>query len=72
MQSAGNLSLTTCPQVKLCYSKNKKVCEVNAATVPLGDLSNMTFQTRYYALPIKGQVSTTFLYHVMLNTTLSS
>lgn len=51
-----NINKSSELKVKLCYSKNKKTCELNAATVPLSNLQNMTFQTRYETLNIKGQV----------------
>ncbi|KAL5260669.1 hypothetical protein ACHWQZ_G010731 [Mnemiopsis leidyi] len=50
-----NINKSSELKVKLCYSKNKKTCELNAATVPLSNLQNMTFQTRYETLNIKGQ-----------------
>jgi len=50
-----NISKSSELKVKLCYSKNKKPCELDAATVPLSELDNMTFKTLYPTLNIKGQ-----------------
>ena len=51
-----NIKQSTELKVKLCYSKNKKACELEAGSVPLSQLQNMSFTTLYSPVNIKGQV----------------
>ena len=50
-----NLDKSNQFEVKLCYYKNKKPCEVDAATVALETLSSMEHRTLYSTLPLKSQ-----------------